>query len=165
MDPVAIIIGLILLGGATLIVTKPFRATTRLAPQEVESGISSEESRKEVLSALRDLDFDFRTGKASEEDYPGLRARLVAEAATYMDAQAHEDDQIEALIRARKTVMAGEQRCPTCGKPLDAGAHFCSHCGAVLGADCPSCHQVVKPGDFFCSSCGKRLELTVDAAA
>ncbi len=165
MDPIAIAIGLILLGGATAFVIKPFRVGSRRAPKKTSASLSQREAHTAALKALRDLDFDFRTGKVSEEDYSGLRTQLVIEAAKYVEAAAHEDDQLEALIRTRKQALAREKPCPKCGEKLDAETRFCPHCGTEIGSPCPSCGKAVKPGDLFCRSCGSKLELRAEAAA
>ena len=164
MDPIAIIIGLILLSAASAFVFKPFRAKSRHGPKKVTATFNPHEARTAALSALRDLDFDFQTGKVSGEDYPALRAQLVAEAAKYVQAEGAEEDRLEALIRARRASMTSEAPCPQCGAKVDAGARFCPSCGTELAA-CPSCGKPVKAGDFFCKSCGSKLELRAEATA
>ena len=165
MDLFAIIIGLLLLSAASAFVFKPFRAKPRLGSKKVTATFNPREARTAALSALRDLDFDFQTGKVSQEDYPNLRAQLVAEAAKYVEAESAEEDRLEALIRARKTAMASEKPCPQCGKKLDSGARFCPSCGTELTTPCPSCGKTVKAGDLFCKSCGSKLELRAEATA
>jgi transcription elongation factor Elf1 len=163
MDPIAIIIGLILLGAASAFVFMPFRVKPRHGPKKVTTTFNAHEARTAALSALRDLDFDFQTGKVSGEDYPALRAQLVAEAAKYVEAESAEENRLEALIRARKAAMSSEKPCPQCGKKLDAGARFCPHCGTELATACPSCGKPVHTGDLFCGSCGAKLELRAEA--
>ncbi len=165
MDPIAIIVGLILLGVAAMFVVKPFRARPQPGSKKPTATLQPHQAHTAALSALRDLDFDFRTGKVSEEDYPALRAQLIVEAAKYLEAENGEDDRLEAMIRTRKTAMAHEKPCPKCGKKMDAEARFCPDCGTEFGMACPSCGKPVKAGDFFCSSCGSKIELRVEATA
>ncbi len=53
--------------------------------------------------------------------------------------------------------------CQKCGQPVEAGAKFCSSCGAQQQAseaarvECPNCHAQVQPGSKFCNSCGQSL--------
>lgn len=165
MDLVAIVVGFVLLGVATTFVLRPFRAKAHVTSSGVPELMRPDESRKAALSALRDLDFDFRTGKVNEEDYPALRAELVAQAAKSIEKVDEEDDRIEALIRARKMAGAGGIKCPKCGSGLTGSVHFCPHCGAELGTTCPSCGRTTKPGDLFCSSCGSKVQQVRDEVA
>src|SRR5512143_2056932 len=123
MDAFALIVGLALFGAATLFVVRPFRSMQPARPSAPEAKARPQEARTAALSALRALDFDYQTGKVSEEDYPALRVQLVAEAARYMDATAGEEDQIEAMIRARRA--AAGKSCPKCGKKISSDARFC----------------------------------------
>ena len=122
-----------------------------------------EERRKADLSALLDLDFDFRTDKIGEEDYSALRAQLVADAAQYIQLQKSiGDQQIETMIRARKASQAKTQKCSNCEEKIEAGSHFCAQCGTAVGNNCPSCGKAVPAGDLFCTSCGTKLDLTLE---
>ena len=154
MELGAVMVGLILLVMALIFVLRPFNATG----EKTIARVDPDEGRMAALSALRDLDFDFHLGKVSQEDYPGLRTRLMAEAAKYVELEKDEDERIEALIRARKTAVARDSACAECGEKLEAGTRFCPHCGTQAGAICPSCGGATKAGDLFCSSCGIKLE-------
>src|SRR5512141_2472248 len=102
MQMSAIFIGFLLFVAAIAYVGLPFRQRqTNASP--LQAGTSQEGKRETVLAALRDLDFDFRTGKVSEEDYQPLRAQLMAEAAQYMEAEKKAEEQLEALIQARRS--------------------------------------------------------------
>ena len=58
--------------------------------------------------------------------------------------------------------------CPRCGKPIRAGARFCSYCGAKAEPPaevappaeprCPNCQAPVRPGARFCGACGHELD-------
>ncbi len=165
MNPIAIFVGILLLGAAMMFVLNPFRAKSRFAFPKTPATVSAQESHTAALAALRDLDFDFRTGKVSEEDYPGLRAQWMVEAAKSAEAESKDDDQLEALIRARKQAIGHPKRCPKCQNKLDAGARFCPNCGTDLGLACPSCGKVVLPGDLYCRSCGGKLAVHAEAMA
>jgi membrane protease subunit (stomatin/prohibitin family) len=53
--------------------------------------------------------------------------------------------------------------CQKCGNALEAGAKFCSNCGAqqqapeATRAECPNCHAQIESGSKFCNSCGQSL--------
>lgn len=57
-----------------------------------------------------------------------------------------------------ETATEKAQVCPQCHAPVQAGAKFCSNCGAKLIQVCPGCGKVVAPGSKFCSECGCALK-------
>ncbi|MDP2469578.1 MAG: zinc ribbon domain-containing protein [Candidatus Palauibacterales bacterium] len=78
----------------------------------------SAESRKEAaIEALRELEFEYQTGKVSDGDYALLRARYAR------DALAARDELGE---------VTPDRTCPGCGAGVGQGAHFCSACGGAL---------------------------------
>ena len=158
----ALIIGFILLGAALAFVIWPFWEKRKKGVKD--STIADVNRRESVLAALRDLDFDFKTGKVSEEDYQPLRAQLLAEAAQYIESEKTEDEKLEALIQARRKTQKIE--CEHCGAPVEADQKFCSKCGSVAKTEsCPSCGKKIRTDDAFCSSCGTKLEVRLEAAA
>ena len=103
--------------------------------------------KKEViLGNIQDLDFEYKCGKLSDEDYHRVRAEMSAEAATVLkeidDVEASQD--LDALINrelaARKgrtplstTPEAGDERaCPSCGSANPHSNKFCAECGVKL---------------------------------
>jgi hypothetical protein len=102
--------------------------------------------QKEMLyGAIRDLDFDFQTGKVDQKDYAELRQQLEGEAVQVLrqldagDALVALDHEIEqqvlALRRHSGSTVCGSQResCSGCGTPLDDGENFCPDCGQATG--------------------------------
>ncbi len=161
----AVFIGFLLLGAAIAYVSLPFRQKRKGASPS-KSPVPRERQREAVLAALRDLDFDFRTGKVSEEDYQPLRAQLMAEAAQYMEIETKEDEQLEEMIRARRAVQPENLKCEHCEAPIQADQRFCSKCGSAIKNDlCPSCGKKIQAGDLFCASCGSQLQVPIGAAA
>jgi predicted RNA-binding Zn-ribbon protein involved in translation (DUF1610 family) len=155
MNLIAVLIGMTMLVVSVPFVAKPFQKVRGKKPATPVKQVDPDEQRLATLTALRDLDFDFQVGKVSEDDYANLRARLVAEAARTL--QKDKDDEIEALIQARKTSKAKAPVCAHCGETLEAGIHFCPHCGETVKDTCPSCGKNIKAGDLFCSSCGTQF--------
>ena len=101
--------------------------------------------QKEMLyGAIRDLDFDFQTGKVDQKDYAELRQQLEREAvqilrqldaADPLIALDHEiEHQVFALRRHSASTGCGSSResCFGCGTPLENGENFCPCCGQVL---------------------------------
>ncbi len=85
--------------------------------REGTDGSSAAERKEAALGALRELEFEYQTGKVSEEDYGTLRARYAREAIAARDALG-------------ETVDSGA--CPGCGAAVRPGAKFCSACGGTL---------------------------------
>lgn len=161
MNVSSILIGLILLGVALVFLVRPFQQEqTRLAKHVKKS--NNGEGQIAVLSALRDLDFDYKTGKVSEEDYLPAREQLLAEAARYIEQRDEKEEKLEKLIQNRR---AGKgEICAECGAQMETGQRFCTECGAQADhVDCPSCGKKVRAGDLFCSTCGTQLIVKAEA--
>lgn len=163
MDINALLIGLGMLAVSVAFVVSPFRQRHRKNHERFDAHAQNAECRAAALSALSDLDFDFKTGKVSDEDYVPLRTGLVAEAAQFIRQQDEEDKKLEALIQARRASQG--LTCVQCGTSMEVGNHFCPKCGAPVGSgECPSCGKNVRAGDLFCPSCGGRLKIRLEAA-
>ena len=116
--------------------------------QTLESAIIEEtewdllQRKKEVvLGNIQDLDFEYKCGKLSEEDYQKIRAEMSAEAAVVfreienIESEADLDALIRREIGARKrksTAAASATACSSCGAPNPATNKFCADCGAKL---------------------------------
>jgi hypothetical protein len=140
MDFGAILIGLAIFIVALIFTVNPL--TNKLAGQAasgISPAVSTRNQQHDSLAAIRDLDFDFQTGKINQEDYDVLRSQFVAEAAEIIQKEKQEDVKIEEMIRARlqrKNDTVHDDKQPA----------FCSHCG----------NKVIK-SDLFCSKCGTHL--------
>lgn len=130
------------------------RRARRVTAEEHElSALLAE--RERALTALQELDFDYKLGKVPEEDYPAQRASLLQKGAEVLKrldelapqtsrledvarpkiaAQDLNDDDLESLIskrrRSRTTKSAGF--CPKCGKAVMTSDKFCPSCGKAL---------------------------------
>jgi hypothetical protein len=97
--------------------------------------------KKEViLGNIQDLDFEYKCGKLSEEDYKKVRGEMSAEAAAVLhDIDSIESTQdLDALIR-REVVARRKQHapsklvaCPSCRSKNPVTNKFCAECGASL---------------------------------
>ena len=134
-----------LLGGAIL--TAICRPLFR-KEETIESAIIEEtqwdlvQRRKEVvLGNIQDLDFEYKCGKLSEEDYRKIRAEMSADAAAvFQEIDSIESSaDLDALIRremsARKSRTKGAgpaAACSACGARNPITNKFCAECGARL---------------------------------
>ncbi len=93
--------------------------------------------KKEViLGNIQDLDFEYKCGKLSAEDYQKIRAEMNAEAAVvFQEIEKLESSRdLDALIR--REISARKDRptiaCPSCGGKNPNTNKFCAECGAKL---------------------------------
>lgn len=161
MNITAILIGLALFGIAVPFIVKPFRQQpARKTKHQITNG--NGDGRIAVLSALRDLDFDYKVGKVSEEDYVPTREQLLVEAARYMEQQDEKEYKLEDLIRKRRASI--DVSCSECGTPMESDQRFCSKCGSQANkVDCPACGEKVRASDLFCSTCGSQIQVQMEA--
>ena len=120
-----------------------------------------------AIEALREIEFDRATGKLSEDDYDGMKARYTVQALVELREQdrarpamtratdSHDADVAERLV---KKYRPGSTICPTHGLRPEADALFCSECGVYLPGKCEQCGATVTlAGAHFCSGCGHVL--------
>ncbi|BCX05551.1 MAG: hypothetical protein KatS3mg053_3489 [Candidatus Roseilinea sp.] len=144
-----ILLGLALLIIVVVVVALPLLDRKTPAVQPPSQREALEQERRAVIRAIRELDFDHRTGKIGDEDYRQLReahvargAQILRELAALDEAEHDIDAEIEAQIaRFRKVgrsdghlagVMSGKIICPSCGHTAGANDKFCPQCGQRL---------------------------------
>ena len=89
MLAVALLLGGLLAIGAVLFVARPLlsRREERVPAPELEpERLALDEQRDRALAALKELEFDHRTGKVSDEDYRSLVGPLRREVADALRA-------------------------------------------------------------------------------
>lgn len=84
----ALVIGALLAVAAVWFVARPFlsRADVRMPLEPAPERLALEEERDRALAALKELEFDHRTGKISDEDYRGMVGELRRRAADALKA-------------------------------------------------------------------------------
>ncbi len=193
-----IILGIIVVGIAIALVAypilrpaeSPLLAAEDADQQEWEDLVAR---RDDTLRAIKDLEFDYRTGKVSAEDFQVFLARLKAEAADIlrqMDArQAEKESALSAALEAEIAAerKARQTRASPAATRLGIADDGASARGAVVlekrpeketrqarrkgamptGARaCPRCGYAAMPEDRFCGNCGAALpEQAVAACA
>lgn len=132
-----IIIGVGLAIAALLAVYAPFnQARYQRQRQEDEppadGHIADLTSKKHgVLTAIKDLEFDYEQGKLSEEDYVQLRERYDAHAIAILK----EIDEAEAAQQTKgrdSTARESANHCSNCGGAVSESDTFCAACGEGL---------------------------------
>lgn len=97
------------------------------------------EKKKVIYDNLKDLNFEYRTGKLSDEDYQQLKTSLQYEMAVLMKSI----EELESRAAGKEKAAAAEpapaparQRetgvCASCGRPNPPSHKHCSECGARL---------------------------------
>lgn len=169
MNFFAIFIGIAILALAIPYVLNPLINERKKKPvKAVPQKLDGQGQHKDTLAAIRDLDFDFQTGKVTQEDYEALRSQLAFEAAEYLQVKQQEDEKIEAMIRAHLQAVKSSARCEKCGGELRPEDQFCPACGIpaksqggseepAVQLTCPVCRKKFREGDLFCTGCGTRL--------
>ena len=111
-------------------------------------------ARDQLFHDIRELEFDYRTGKLAEADYHDLLNQLKSQAAAVIDEietinsvestapesshakHPQQSEDIEARIAAaRKKPGVSEKKpttCPQCGEDNPVNARFCNSCGAAV---------------------------------
>ena len=165
-DFLSLLIMILILVGIVAFITQPL---LRKKPDMVLENYYEETPLHELLGrkdalyqSIKDLEFDFKTAKLSEEDYTDLRAKLENEAVALLKridkAQAGaKKPSISSISRPAKKTKASAAICPECGAANETGAKFCVGCGSRLAVVCESCGQENKPDDKYCSACGGQL--------
>jgi len=83
--------------------------------------------KKHALTAIREVEFDFQTGKLSPEDYDTLRSRYEGEAVAAMKGL----DGLGTGGRRLRTKRGEQDRliCSSCAEEVPPGGRFCPNCG------------------------------------
>lgn len=128
----AVVLAVVLILGVGAWVVYPFiRPSTSLAFARPAEELLARRDR--IYGELRELEFDRRVGKVTEDDYEESRARLETEAARVLRAiEARTRDIDEVIEREVQRLRAQPDVCPSCRAPAPPGARFCAACGASL---------------------------------
>jgi hypothetical protein len=135
-----LIASVVLLIAVTLLFTLSIRAKDVPPADPVSPTRHLEERKAAIYENLRDLQFEFRVGKLSDDDYQQTKLGLQKELAAVLA-------EIEgvAVKPAIKTAVAAQAAAPK-SAPLEKTGTVCPHCGA-------SFPKAMK----FCGECGKAM--------
>jgi hypothetical protein len=88
-----------------------------------------EERKAAIYENLRDLQFEYRLDKLSDEDYQATKLELQKDLAQVMA----ETDRIKAGLPAPKPVKTAPKNvCPHCGASFEKALKFCGECGKPM---------------------------------
>lgn len=139
----SVVVGAVLLVAAVvLFVLQPMLSGRRVSlHRELDEPTEAESRRRVTLLALRDVEYDFATGKLDEADYQSLKRELAAEAIAALERAEAEaaagpagaPPQLEDEIARLKKGLRSGTTCSVCGTPNEGGSRFCAYCGTALG--------------------------------
>ena len=160
----SILVGILLLAALGAAMIQPW---WRPARRQVAKLTTDPHTEYEALvTAIRDLDFDYQAGVVTEADYRPLRDDLAARAVSQLQNldrattdEAGLEEQIEALRQGSgQTAVSALRTTRRPGVEIDLILRPNSE------QACPNCNGPVEPEDRFCGTCGQMLVEEVTAA-
>ena len=115
-------------------------------PEPVSPFKHLDERKAAIYENLRDLQFEYRVNKLSDEDYQATKVGLQKELARVMAevdrirAEIGSGAILEAAAAAAAepvvvaNVVAAPNVCPSCGAKFEKALKFCGECGKPMGA-------------------------------
>jgi hypothetical protein len=110
-----------------------------LPEPEPESPFRHLDDRKAAIyENLRDLQFEYRVGKLSDEDYQASKRDLQKELAVVLaevdklKAQLNQNGAVPPPAPKPKPQPAAGMVCPSCGAKFDRELKFCGECGKPM---------------------------------
>jgi hypothetical protein len=103
-------------------------------PEPVSPVQHLEERKARIYEGLRDLQFEYRVGKLSDEDYQRTKLDLQKELASVL---AEIDQVLKKIpvqtIQQRPPEPPPDNVCPHCGSKFEQSLKFCGECGKPMG--------------------------------
>lgn len=148
-----ILLGAVLVAAAVVLYVVQPVFTGESAPLvELDEEFTEAEARRHLtLVALRDVEYDYATGKVDEHDYRKLRDELAREALAALrevgrggeggddsprEQAAHRvEDDLEREIATYRIALRSGTLCHGCGNANVAEALFCATCGTRLESE------------------------------
>ena len=95
-----------------------------------------EDRKQAIYENLRDLQFEYRLGKLSDDDYKQNKLALQRELAVVL-AEMDETSKRLGLVMGRAQAAAPKKKakttvCPHCGAKFADGLKFCGQCGKAM---------------------------------
>jgi hypothetical protein len=95
-----------------------------------------EERKAQIYENLRDLQFEFRLGKLSDEDYQKTKVDLQRELAKVLAEIDAVQPPVPVRTKAAKataeTMVKVSDKCPHCGAKFAQPMKFCGACGKAM---------------------------------
>lgn len=138
--------GILLAAGLAVFVVTPLLSPAgvggSILPVDVTRLGDLKRRRLVVYENLKDLEFEYQSGKIATQDYNSLKENYLGEAATLMAAsqEAEQLKEADAVIERevvarrafRKIQPPQDYTCPHCGFENPVPVKFCGECGARI---------------------------------
>jgi hypothetical protein len=118
----------VLLALAVLVYTLAMRREDLPESAPVSPVADLEERRAAIYENLRDLQFEYRVGKLSDEDYERTRQDMQRELAVVLASI----DRLAGGAPPPKPAPPPGTLCPHCGAKFDQPLKFCGECGKPM---------------------------------
>ncbi len=138
-------IAIVMVLGLAVVVAAPLlsaQTASGTLPVDVTPLGDLKRRRLVVYENLKDLEFEFQSGKIAPQDYESLKTNYLGEAAALMATarQAEELKENEALIEREVAARRALRRrpktpqyvCPKCGFENPVPVKFCGECGTRI---------------------------------
>ena len=123
---------------AALFLTLYIRSKDVPEPEPVSPVQHLDDRKTAIYENLRDLLFEYRLGKLSDEDYRSTKLNLQKELASVLaeiDAITRNLGlSVKQITQPRKAKTAPGIRCPHCGATFAANMKFCGECGKAMAS-------------------------------
>ncbi|MGA3190108.1 MAG: hypothetical protein ABSF22_23620 [Bryobacteraceae bacterium] len=120
----------VLVVAVTLVFTLTIRTKDLPAPDPVSPTQHLDDRKAQIYENLRDLQFEYRVGKLSDEDYQQIKLGLQKELAGVLGEIEKIGGTPAAPVQA--PVKAAANECPHCGAKFSKPMKFCGECGKAM---------------------------------
>jgi rRNA maturation endonuclease Nob1 len=105
-------------------------------PEPVSPFKHLDEHKATIYENLRDLQFEYRVNKISDEDYQTTKLELQKELARVLAEVDRIKKELSVTTTAVKPapVVTPKNTCRSCGAKFDKPLKFCGECGKPMGA-------------------------------
>ena len=130
----------VILIAGTLLFVLTVRARDIPAPEPVSPTAHLEERKARIYEGLRDLQFEYRVGKLSDDDYQRTKLSLQKElAGVLQEIERLQGPAAPPVVaappaKANPKKAAGATVCPHCGATFPQPMKFCGQCGKAMSA-------------------------------
>ena len=129
----------VILAVGSIVFTLFVRSRDVPEPAPVSPTAHLEERKAQIYENLRDLQFEFRVGKLSDDDYQKTKldlqrelARVLAEIDAVLPAQPVQARAAKAPEAAAQGSARTSTTCPSCGAKFPQPLKFCGECGKAM---------------------------------
>ncbi len=103
-------------------------------PEAVSPFRHLDERKAAIYESLRDLQFEYRVDKLSDEDYQTTKLELQKELAKVLAEVDRVKAELGVTTTTVKPAAAPRNVCPACGAKFEKSLKFCGECGKPMGA-------------------------------